>query len=325
MINLNVTMRGPLKLVDLVPIWPIWLSCWPTWSRFHGGKAIDLPEILRAILQSWRGENRNGVKWYCATIIGPYDYCWTHINIGIFSLGLLLNVTLAIVPTPILRTASTGVDMTKIRMATIQICCHIYVNNIYQHIFLESIAICKFWICSRALMHQRQICTGLSIVQHWSKYESSSWLWFTRSQNQLAFFSQLKPLAGLDQPPMKSQLLSTINVSNPSLFSGGQNPSSCIQCKQSFGPTAVVDSVANVFIFILFFELWMPRKLAKTMRIFVEIDHIENQGGHIFTRKNWTGISHAMEWSWVQSRFFSGQNLMVFNMVYLHKYSHGFS
>ena len=47
MITLNITIRGPLKLVDLVPIWPLWLCCRPTWSRFHGGKAIDLPEILR--------------------------------------------------------------------------------------------------------------------------------------------------------------------------------------------------------------------------------------------------------------------------------------
>ena len=55
-------------------------------------------------------------------------------------------------------------------------------------------------------------------------------------------------------------------------------------------------SVATVVtdVFSKKIEFRMPRKLAKTVRIFVEIDHIEN---HILTRKNQTGISHAMEQS----------------------------
>ena len=55
------------------------------------------------------------------------------------------------------------------------------------------------------------------------------------------------------------------------------------------------------------FEFWMPRKLAKTLRIFVEIDHIDNKGvtfwlerirpvfpmlwsGHEFSRKTLTEL-----------------------------------
>jgi hypothetical protein len=38
----------------------------------------------------------------------------------------------------------------------------------------------------------------------------------------------------------------------------------------------------------------MPGRLAKTVRIFVEIDHIKTRV-HILSRKNQTDISHAME------------------------------
>ena len=44
-------------------------------------------------------------------------------------------------------------------------------------------------------------------------------------------------------------------------------------------------------------------KIAKTVRIFMEIEHIKNRGGHILARKNWTTISHAMERSRVWSKF----------------------
>ena len=49
-------------------------------------------------------------------------------------------------------------------------------------------------------------------------------------------------------------------------------------------------------------EFWMPRKLAKTMRIFLKDRTHQKPGGHILTGKNRTSISHAIKWSQVQSQ-----------------------
>ena len=40
-----------------------------------------------------------------------------------------------------------------------------------------------------------------------------------------------------------------------------------------------------------------PRKLAKTMRLFVEIKHVKNWGVTFLAGENQTAISHAMEQS----------------------------
>ena len=59
-----------------------------------------------------------------------------------------------------------------------------------------------------------------------SKEKHHSWLWFTRRQvsELIIRFPQLKPLAGLERPFVKSQLLSTVNVSDPSIFRRSGNP-----------------------------------------------------------------------------------------------------
>ena len=68
-----------------------------------------------------------------------------------------------------------------------------------------------------------------------------SWLWFTRRQvsESIIQFPRLKPLAGLEQPFVKSQLLSTVDVSDPSPFRGSGHPKSSIRREQSFGFTTV--------------------------------------------------------------------------------------
>jgi len=55
-----------------------------------------------------------------------------------------------------------------------------------------------------------------------------------------------------------------------------------------------------------------PRKLAKTVGIFVEIENVKDRGVTFWPIER-MDISHAMEWS------------RVFNVFYLQKYSHGFS
>ena len=68
-----------------------------------------------------------------------------------------------------------------------------------------------------------------------------SWLWFTRRQvsESIIRFPQLKPLAGPERPFVKSQLLSTVNVSDPSLFRGSGNTKSSVRCERSFGFAAI--------------------------------------------------------------------------------------
>ena len=89
-------------------------------------------------------------------------------------------------------------------------------------------------------------------------------------------------------------------------------------------------------------EFWMLRKLAKTVRIFVEIEHIENRGVTFWPEK--IGPVFLMLWSshefshgfatelvtasWCgkyrSDSFRSKCDPPVFNVFYLHKYSHGF-
>jgi hypothetical protein len=45
------------------------------------------------------------------------------------------------------------------------------------------------------------------------------------------------------------------------------------------------------------------RKLAKTVRIFAEIEHVKSRGDHILAQKNQTAIFHTMEWSQNLTKF----------------------
>ena len=77
------------------------------------------------------------------------------------------------------------------------------------------------------------------IMKIWNLF--NSWLWFTRRQvsESIIRFPWLKPLAGPGRPFVKSQLLSTIKVRDPSLFRGNGNPKSCFRHERSFGLAAV--------------------------------------------------------------------------------------
>ena len=87
----------------------------------------------------------------------------------------------------------------------------------------------------------RAVNVGAIISQDVPFGREYSWLWFTRRQvsESIIRFPQLNPLAGPERPFVKSQLLSTINVSDPSLFKGSGNPKSSIQRERSFGFAAV--------------------------------------------------------------------------------------